>query len=58
MVLRCASESGRVSYPCTVVAVVVRRRARVLRGVSIAVHRRVLRAIGNRAILDVALNMM
>lgn len=57
MVLRCASESGRVSYTCAVIAVVVSRRARVLRGVNIAVHRRVLQAIGSRAILDVALNI-
>lgn len=58
MVLRCASESGSVSYACAVVTVVVSRRARVLRGVNVAVHRRVLRATGSRAILDAALNIM
>ena len=58
MVLRCASESGKVSHLCAVVAIVVSRHARILRGASIVVRRRVLRAIGSsRAILDVALNM-
>ena len=58
MVLRCASESGRVSHLCAVVAIVLSRHARILRGASIVVvRRRVLRAIGSRAILDAALNM-
>jgi hypothetical protein len=58
MVLRCASESGSVSYACAVVAAVVRRRARMPRCAGIGVHGRVLRAIDSRAILEVALNMM